>query len=172
MADARSALLAAYMQRRPDLLRFFTLRLRSEAAAEDLVQDIYLRIQSLPPGTEVLNPGGYLFRLGSNLMLDRLRGERRSAVRDQEWRDSHRTVAGAEEVAEDAPADRVVAARERLRAVVEVLQDLPPLTQQVFRMHKFEGLSHAEVAAALSISRSAVEKHVMLVLRRLSERMP
>jgi RNA polymerase sigma-70 factor (ECF subfamily) len=172
MLDARASLLAAYMERRQDLLRFFTVRLKSEAAAEDLVQDIYLRISATPPQTEVRNAGGYLFRLGSNLMLDRLRGERRSAVRDRQWRDSHRTLAGPEEVAEDPPADAVVAARQRLQAVVEVLKDLPPLTQQVFRMHKFEGLSHAEVAAALSISRSAVEKHVMQVLRRLSERMP
>ncbi|MBL8554248.1 MAG: RNA polymerase sigma factor [Phenylobacterium sp.] len=171
MPEARAALIAAYMERRPDLLRFFSLRLRSEAAAEDVVQDIYLRISATPPEAEVRNPGGYLFRLGSNLMLDRLRSERRAAARDRDWRDSHRTVSGVEEVVEDAPADAVVAARQRLAAVVDVLKDLPPLTQQVFRMHKFEERSHAEVAAALGISRSAVEKHVMLVLRRLAERL-
>lgn len=171
MPDARAALLTAYMERRQDLLRFFSLRLRSEAAAEDLVQDIYLRIEALPRDADVRNPGGYLFRLGSNLMLDRLRGERRTAARDRAWRDAHRTVAGAQEVAEDVPADAAVAARQRLAAVIEALKDLPPLTQQVFRMHKFEGLSHAEVAGRLGISRSAVEKHVMAVLRRLSERL-
>lgn len=167
MTDAHAALLAAYLERREDLLRFFTLRLRSAPAAEDLVQDIYVRISALPPDVGVRNPGGYLYRLGSNLMLDRLRGERRSAVRDREWRDSHRTVLGADEVAEDPAADAAVAARQRLRVIVEILEQLPPLTQTVFRMHKFDGMSHAEVAKALSISRSAVEKHVMQALRRL-----
>ena len=37
-------LLFAYMERREDLLRYFRVRLRSEEAAEDLVQDIYLKI--------------------------------------------------------------------------------------------------------------------------------
>jgi len=172
MTEAHAALLAAYLERRGDLLRFFTLRLRSASAAEDLVQDIYLRISALPPDADVRNPGGYLYRLGSNLMLDRLRGERRAAARDREWRDTHRTMLGADEVSEDPTADAAVAARQRLRMIVETLEQLPPLTQTVFRMHKFDGMSHAEVAKALSISRSAVEKHVMQVLRRLETSLP
>lgn len=171
MTDARTALLAAYLERRPDLVRFFTLRLKSAAAAEDIVQDIYLRIATVDPGMEVRNAAGYLYRLGSNLMLDRIRGERRAAARDHDWRETHRTVSGAEDVAEDPRADDAVAARQRLAAIVAVLQELPPQTQRVFRMHKFDGLSHAEVAKALGISRSGVEKHVMAVLKRLAERL-
>jgi RNA polymerase sigma-70 factor (ECF subfamily) len=172
MTDARSELLAAYLERRADLVRFFTLRLKSAAAAEDLVQDIYLRVAAVPADAEVRNAPGYLYRLGSNLMLDRLRGERRSAVRDQAWRESNRTVLGVEEVAEDPSADDAVAARQRLAAIVEVIRHMPEQTQRVFRMHKFEGLSHAEVAQALGVSRSAVEKHIMAALKRLAERLP
>lgn len=172
MTDARAALLAAYLERRDDLTRFFALRLRSVAAAEDLVQDIYLRIAAVDRGVEVRNAAGYLYRLGSNLMLDRIRGERRTAARDHEWRESHRTLHGAEEVSEDPAADDAVAARQRLAAIVAVLRELPDQTQRVFRMHKFDGLSHAEVAAALGISRSAVEKHCMAALKRLAERLP
>lgn len=171
MTDARAELLAAYLERRDDLLRFFTLRLRSAAAAEDLVQDIYLRIAAAEPSMVVRNPAGYLYRLGSNLMLDRIRGERRTATRDQEWRASHRTLVGVEEVAEEPRADDAVAARQRLNAIVEVLRELPEQTQRVFRMHKFDGLSHAEVAKTLGISRSGVEKHCMAALKRLAERL-
>src|SRR6185369_1266468 len=78
MTDARAALLAAYLERRDDLLRFFTLRLRSAAAAEDLVQDIYVRIAAIGRDVEVRNASAYLYRLGSNLMLDKIRGERRA----------------------------------------------------------------------------------------------
>jgi RNA polymerase sigma-70 factor (ECF subfamily) len=172
MPDARAQLEAAYLERRADLLRFFTMRLKSAAAAEDLVQEIYLRAAAADPKADVRNPLAYLYRLGSNLMLDRLRGERRAAARDHEWRDSHRTVMGGEDVAEEPSADAAVAARQRLAAILKVLEELPPMTQRVFRMHKFDGLSHAEVAQALGVSRSAVEKHVMLVLRTLAERLP
>ena len=170
MIDARAELLSTYLDRRQDLIRFFTARLRSSTAAEDLVQEIYLRIDGLSPKVEVHSPVGYLYRLGSNLMLDRLRSERRTTVRDHEWRASHHTTFGPEDVADQPAADDVVAARQRLAAVIAVLRDLPEQTQRVFRMHKFDGLSHAEVAASLGISRSAVEKHVMTVLKRLAER--
>jgi RNA polymerase sigma factor (sigma-70 family) len=171
MTDARSALLAAYLERRADLVRFFTLRLKSAAAAEDLVQDIYVRLATVDPGVDVRNAAGYLYRLGSNLMLDRLRSERRAAARDHDWRDAHRTVAGTDDLSEEPRADDAVAARQRLEAIVAVLRELPEQTQRVFRMHKFDGLSHAQVAEALGISRSAVEKHCMVVLKRLSERL-
>lgn len=172
MTDARSALLAAYMESRAELVRFFTTRLRSAASAEDLVQDIYLRIDAVAPDADIRNAGGYLYRLGSNLMLDRLRGERRAAARDHDWRESQGTVIGHEDISEAPRADDAVAARQRLAAVVAIVQQMPETTQKIFRMHKFEGLTHAEVAAALGISKSSVEKHVISVLRRLAERPP
>jgi RNA polymerase sigma-70 factor (ECF subfamily) len=77
----RAALLATYLERRADLERFFALRLRSAAAAEDLVQEIFVRLAAADAPSEIQNPAAYLYRLGSNLMLDRLRGERRSGRR-------------------------------------------------------------------------------------------
>lgn len=162
------ALRQAYLERRSDLVRFFTARLKSAAAAEDLVQDIYVRVAAVPADAEIRAPAAFLYRLGSNLMLDRLRGERRAAARDAAWREGQRTVLGAEEVAEDPSAEQALAARQRLAVIVAALEALPPLTQRAFVMHKFDGLSHAEVAAALSISRSAVEKHIMAVLKHLT----
>jgi RNA polymerase sigma-70 factor (ECF subfamily) len=152
-------------------VKFFTIRQRSATAAEDLVQDIYLRLVAIDGRTEVHNPVGYLYRLGSNLMLDRLRGQRRAATRDASWRDSHRTLVGSEEIADEPDAEQAIAARQRLAAVVDALRDLPEQTQRVFRMHKFEGLSHPEVAQRLGISRSGVEKHVMAALKHLSARL-
>jgi RNA polymerase sigma-70 factor (ECF subfamily) len=170
--DTRAALRAAYLERRADLVRFFTMRLGSAAAAEDLVQDVFLRIERIDPKSDVQNLAGYLYRLGSNLMLDRLRTERRAAARDYAWRQTHRTIVGKDEVDEAPAAEEALSARQRLAAVVRALSELPPQTQRVFRMHKFEGLSHPEVAAALGISRSAVEKHVMAALRHLAGRLP
>jgi RNA polymerase sigma-70 factor (ECF subfamily) len=167
-----TALIALYLERRADLVRFFTLRLGSPTAAEDLVQDMYLRLSGAAPTEAVRNPVGYLYRLGSNLMLDRLRGERRSASRDAEWRMAHRTELAGDDLSEEPGAEDAAAARQRLAQVVQVVATLPPQTQRVFRMHKLEGLSHSEVAQALGISRSAVEKHMIAVLKHLSLRLP
>ena len=161
------ALFEAYLARRADLVRFFAVRLRSTEAAEDLVQDIYVRLGSVEPAAEVQNPVGYLYRLGSNLMLDRLRSQRRSASRDAAWRESHNTMLGSDAVADEPDAEQAVAARQRLAAIMLALGALPDQTQRIFRMHKFEGLTHPQVAEALGISRSAVEKHVMAALKHL-----
>jgi RNA polymerase sigma-70 factor (ECF subfamily) len=170
--NGRSALIGLYLERRTDLVRFFTMRLRSAAAAEDLVQDIYVRLSGLEPGADIQNPMAYLYRLGSNLMLDKLRGERRMANRDGAWLETQTTRVGIHEVSAEPSAEATVAARQRLALLTEALKDLSPQTQRVFRMHKFEGMSHPEVAQALGISRSAVEKHMMAALKLLLARLP
>ena len=152
-------------------MRFFTLRLRSDAAAEDLVQEIYVRLARVADDTPIENAQAYLYRLGSNLMLEQIRGQRRSAARDTAWGESQTMTLGQEQVADQAAADEVVAARQRLAAVVRAVGELPPRTQEVFRLHKLEGLSHTETAARLGVSRSAVEKHMITVLKHLALRL-
>ena len=48
--ERTNELLDAYLSKRDDLLRCSAARLRSMAAAEDLVQDLYVRIANLGPG--------------------------------------------------------------------------------------------------------------------------
>ncbi len=161
-------LVSTYLERRGDLVRYFRARLRSDAAAEDLVQDIYLKISALPDG-DIGNPAAYLFRLGTNLMLDRIKVERRGVRREGEWRAAHTSGPG-EGIAEASPADEVVDARARLRAIIEVVGELPPPVREAFRLHKLEGLSHAETAQAMNVSRSSVEKYMMTCLKRILAR--
>jgi RNA polymerase sigma-70 factor (ECF subfamily) len=170
-STGRTALISAYLERRAELIRFFTLRLRSAAAAEDLVQEIYIRLANVDPAVEVDNPVAYLYRLGSNLMLDRLRGERRTGQRDAAWLETQTARFGDQDVSPEPSAEAAVAARQRLELLRRALLDLSPQTQRVFRMHKFEGMSHPQVAAALGISRSAVEKHMMAALKHLISRL-
>lgn len=165
----QNPLLAAYLERRADLVRYFRVRLRSEEAAEDLVQEIYLKIADLP-ADEIGNPGAYLFRLGSNLMLDRIKQQRRSVQRDAAWRDTQTTLSGGEEISDVPAADDAVAARQRLTRIIEAVNELPPPVREAFRLHKLEGLSHAETAKAMNISRSGVEKHIMASLKRILAR--
>ena len=159
-------LLAVYLERRGELLGYFRVRLRSEQAAEDLVQDIYLKIAGRPP-EEIHNPAAYLYRLGGNLMLDRIKQQRRIRRRASAWRDAHTNGDGAELASEEPHADDVVIARERLSRIIEAVKALPPPVREAFRLHKLEGLSHAETAAAMGVSRSSVEKYLMASLKQI-----
>jgi RNA polymerase sigma factor (sigma-70 family) len=174
MADSSEpkppSLLAVYLQRREDLKRYFTLRLRSAEAAEDLVQDIYFKIAG-GVTDEILNPGAFLYRLGTNLMLDRLKQQRRARSRDRGWAESGLTSLEGEAVADAPPADEAMASRQRLARMLEALEDLSPACRRAFRLHKLDGLSHADTAAAMGVSKSTIEKHISAALKHLLKRL-
>ena len=120
VADSdKAALLGLYEEKRANLVRFFAARLGSRAEAEDLVQDLYIRISALETVGPVDNPSALLHRIGSNLMLDRLRSQKRAGARDSDWRDANTTVVAGHEIADEPTADEVVAGRQRLKALVE-----------------------------------------------------
>ena len=161
-------LVATYFARREDMRRFFSVRTGGGGGGdvEDLLQDLYLKIQRADV-EDIGNPSAYLYRLASNLLLDRLRTKRRSGARDAAWRDANHTSFGATDIADAADAEAAVGARLRLERLIQALETLPPTTRRVFWLHKLDGLTHAETAKRLQISKSAVEKHVSLALKHL-----
>ena len=163
-----SELLAAYLSTSGDLKRFFASRLRSASLAEDLIQDLYVKVAAYPQDADIGNPSALLYRMATNLMLDRIRTERRTAARDAAWVGVNTTFAGAEPVDEDVSADRVVEGRQRAAQLNAAIQALPAQTQRAFILHKLEGLSHAEAAHRLGVSHKTVEKQVSAALRKLT----
>jgi RNA polymerase sigma-70 factor (ECF subfamily) len=170
-APERRALLELYMDRRANLVRFFAAKTRSLSEAEDLVQDIYMRLLTLDlRGGEVRNPSAFLFRIGANLLQDRLRGERRARARDGAWLYSASISIAGEGVVDEPAPDEVVASRERFRRLAAAVEEMPPQMRRAFRLHKIDGLTHAETARAMDISTSATEKHISAALRFLLKR--
>lgn len=161
-----SALLTAYLAKKNDLRRFFIARTGSVDQADDLVQELYVKVAAIGNETLIENAPAYLYRLAANLMLDRMRQQRRSSLRDGEWLSQNRLGLG-DDVDDQPDPVSGLAARQSLAQIVAALGELTPQTRRVFQMHKFEGLSHAQVAARLGISRSAVEKHVSTALKHL-----
>jgi RNA polymerase sigma-70 factor (ECF subfamily) len=165
--SSRARLIGAFLRKRTELIRIFAARLRSPAAAEDLVQDIYLRLASMDADFVPENEDGYLFRIGANLMLDRLKVERRAANREHQWQASYGEIADGEQVADEPGPERQVIGRQRLEQILAIIDTLPPKAGQAFRLHKISGLTHQEVADKMGISRSAVEKHISAALKQL-----
>ncbi len=165
--ERTNSLLDVYMAKRDDLVRFFTVRLRSAVAAEDLVQDLYLRVASLASTETVENPSAYLYRLASNLMLDRLRSDRRSGARDAAWLDVHRVEVGGQSVADSPSPEQSAYARQRLSKAAQAIAELPPKTRRAFELHKLEGKTQEETANILGVSRKTVEKQISTALQRL-----
>ena len=170
-APTAHPLITAYFEQRTAVGRFLQARLGASSDVEDLLQDLYLKVAALDPAMEVRDARAFLYRLASNQMMDRWRSGQRSVARDAAWRLANHAVGTTEDL-DDAPsAEAVVVGRQKLAALTCAVDGLPDKTRTVFRLHKFEGLSYAEVAGRLGISRSSVEKHMMEALRVLNARM-
>lgn len=170
--SAKAELLAVYLDRRPALVRFFTARTGSEDRAEDIVQDIYVRVDGMTEASAEAVRGAvpFLYRVGGNLMLDGIRTGRRTANRDQAWTDASGAKIDGIAVA-DAPSPEDAAwARLKLDQVAAALEEIPANAREAFRLHKIDGLTHAEVATRMGVSRSSVEKYISAVLARLLEK--
>ena len=169
-AAAEDPLLACYLEKRATLVRFLAARAGSLSAAEDLAQELYLKLASRDRAAVVENPPAMLYRMALNLMVDRARGEARAAARDTAWREVAGAQLGGVDVADEPAADERVASAQRLAQLVAAVGDLPPQARRAFRLHKLEGLSHAETARAMGLSVKAVEKHVSAAVRALAAR--
>lgn len=163
-------LLETFLERQAELKRYFVARV-GEAEADDLVQEVYMKVAGIMDEAGIQNHRAYLYRLSNNVMLDRMRQQRASVARDDAWRrTTHVFAPSGEEVLDAVPVDQALVARDRLQRVCAALDELPENVWATFRRHKFDGLSHAEVAAEFGVSRSLVEKHMMRALKHLIAR--
>ena len=145
-----------FMASRPALLRFLRMRGASAEEAEDLVQDLYLKLEGPPIGS-VTEPRAYLYRMADNLMLDRRRAAMRRERREESWSGEALDIAGS---ATTPSTDDALIAQQQLRLIGTALEQLPERTVEIFRRFRIEGERQKVIAADFEISVSAVEKHL------------
>jgi len=168
---ADGPLLRTFLEKRENLLLFLAARTRSLSTAEDLVQDLYVKIAGLDAGADVRAPLALLYRMASNLLIDHVRSAQRSSRRNAEWRLDTRVVQGGEDVVDEPAADEVVASKQRVRLLAEAVAALPPKMGQAFRLHKLEGMSQAQTAQAMGVSTKMVEQHIQAAVRHLTQKL-
>jgi RNA polymerase sigma factor (sigma-70 family) len=151
---------ALVRQYRAPLKRFFERRIQDRANAEDLAQEVLLRLARQHSLVRQTRPA-YIFLTARSVLLDRVR---RNRVREQGGLHEN-----DESQLEVPSAERVCLAQERLARVEKLLEELTPRAREVFMMHRVEGLAYTEIAQALGITTSTVEKHMSAALRFLMQ---
>lgn len=163
----KKQVLDAYLAKRPELKRFLVARFRDESFAEDILQDIYLKLERADLQNPVDNLGAFLYRTANNLALDRKRQAQNQHARDQNWTDTH-THSVQDTVVQDEPdMEAALDARRRLKRAMALVAQLPPQCRRVFIAHKIDGLSYRDVADTMKISKKTVEKHMSKALKYL-----
>jgi RNA polymerase sigma-70 factor (ECF subfamily) len=159
-AIAVESLVPAYA---PLLFRMAHAVLRNRAEAEDVVQETFLRVlqhrQSLD---NVRDMRGWLVRITWNLALDR-----RKRIRPDQMDEAFAQSL----VAADLPADRALVESLELKQVLLEMERLPKAEKHVLLLAAVEEMSHAEMAAVLGRSESAVRALLFRARTRLRERL-
>lgn len=152
-----------------ELLNFLALKVRDRDTAADLAQESFARVYAAErSGTTIRDPRALLFKTARNLLTD---GYRRNAVRsatdtasatDDEAGSGHEPD---EQFGPDAlEPEAALASRQRFEAIAAIVDSLPPRCREAFILVKFDGLSHAEVAAHMGIAVKTVEMQVQIAL--------
>ena len=139
---------------RPSLLRRLVRILGNDAAAEDVAQALWLRIQKVEDEPPIVNKRSFLFRLASNLAIDHLRAERRKDALFT----SDEAAGGV--AAPEPNAETRLLDLEKLRLLDAAVATLPLRCRQVFTLIKIDELSIPETARRLGISEDMVRKHI------------
>jgi RNA polymerase sigma factor (sigma-70 family) len=147
---------------RPALVKYFRRKCGNAARAEDLAQDVIMRVLANRGWKSPDQAKAYIFRSAVNRW------------RDLKRRDlSHGESVGWEDAApfavdEENCPERVLVGEQELHRVVSALQQLSERTRDIFILIRVEQMKQADVAAAFGISVSAVEKHFAKALAQLA----
>jgi RNA polymerase sigma-70 factor (ECF subfamily) len=146
-----------------DVTRFLRGRVSSPEVAADLTQELFLRLLTTAPAS-VQNRESYLFRAASNLAYTyRTREKLVQFVRDD---DLLATLSD-----EQPDAERMLQARQELRAVSETLAEFSPVQREIFMLSRIDGLTYDAIGKRLSLPLQTVYSHVVRMLVRLQVRL-
>nr|WP_295929284.1 sigma-70 family RNA polymerase sigma factor [uncultured Dyadobacter sp.] len=161
-ADAFTAIYKAYWY---EMFLVAYRKLRNKEAAEEIVQDIFLRLWRERETLRIQHLNYYLFSAVRYEVIDHIRAKGPTI----EYLDCYESSNGVQ----DLNTENQLALDELLRVLDESLHVLPEKTQEIFRLHKLEYWPVARIAKHFGLSEKAVEYHltksVRLVRQHLKE---
>nr|WP_255556755.1 RNA polymerase sigma factor [Dyella sp. ASV21] len=142
---------------RDTLDRYFRKRTAHAWDAQDLVQELYLRLLRADRHNPdaIRNPEAYLFTIAANLIREHAAMRQRTPVGGEELEDVLEKLATPCEAA--AQVDRAV----RRQRLGELIQRLPSKCRAVLVMHYRDELGYREIGERLAISPNMVKKYIM-----------
>lgn len=143
----------------PALRAFLAGRTRNEAEAEDLLQEVFVRLARLENLTERLvgekgNVRSFVFSTANNLAMDL---ERRKAVR-RNYQTGER--GRAHDMVFEITPEVAVVAHQELDVVKQAILDLPPNWRKAFTLSRFRHMSYKQIASEMGLSVKVIEKYI------------
>lgn len=163
MLEAKSGNDASFehlLQRyRTPLVNFLFRMVRDSATAEDLAQEVFLRVYRARHGYEASAKfTTWLFRIATNLALNRIRDSRHRQMEVS----LDATAADSEAPAIELPArelrvDQILIERDRITLIRGAVEALPEKQRIAVLLHKYEEMEYCEIAKVLDCSEAALK---------------
>lgn len=152
-----------YLTHRTALINYAARLLGSKEAAEDIVQEAYLRLPPVRSHELTARQSlAYLYRIVRNLAFDVLK-RRKIESRVQADEPPHWGQPQAMETPEEA-----LLLRDQARIAAKVLASLPPDMRLAVEMYRFGGHTLEAVADRLGISVATAHRHVRTAMVRIA----
>ena len=155
-----TALSRVYEKYRTDLLRLAASMLGDRAAAEDIVQDVFVRFAGSARTFRLTGSlKGYLATCVANAARNRIKANQRRRTTDL-----HEAVALA---AENTNPEQWLISSERFRLVSRAMVELPPEQREIVTMHLYGDLPFREIAEWQQVSIKTVQSRYRYALDKL-----
>jgi RNA polymerase sigma factor (sigma-70 family) len=152
------------------LLTFFRRRIKDPSQAEDLAQEVLLRVMRACEEGHIERADSYVFKVAINLLRDRKRQALRAGPATFVSIDEALEGPIETPLVEALSPERVLLSKDSLSDVLRALDELGELTRNVFILFRLENMKQKDIAALYGIGQSTVEKHVMKAAMHLAAR--
>ncbi len=150
----------------PRLMAFAGKFIEDRSVAEDIIQDIFLKVWLNRKTIEEETFQSYLFTLVRNACINHITHKQIADKYNTDIQDLAKEEGLYYADFFSDPFHQTVF-NEVQREIETVIQGLPEQTRKIFRLSRFEGMKNSEIAAMLNISVRTVEKHNTKALQKL-----
>ena len=156
------------------MVHFMFRTTRTQAAAEDLAQEVFLRVyrsrQSYEASAKFTT---WLYRIATNLAINHARDTKNERPENTVSVDAKNEETGQSFDVPDGSltAEQNLVRRERLMAIRSKVLGLPDKQRIAVLMHKYQGLDYKQIAEVLKLSESATKSLLFRAYETLREQL-
>ena len=149
-----------FVRYKDELLYYCTQYLKDEAEAEDIVQDIFMQFWETRESLNITSSfGGYLFGSARNHILKKFRQF------DVHARYAQHILIHTQELTNEM--EDAIVGKDYAAFLNKLIDSLPPMQKEVFRLNRIDELSYQEISELLHISVENVRKHISLSQKKI-----